>query len=123
MALSAKNNYTADYYLASIDARRNDIFYALYGQNMEVEMPIAFSTLHAELFSLYDNAQTCVTGSGANKVSQMFSNIKIVDVKPSAKNMGEVALQKFLLGEFEDVAYYEPKYHKDFYTTYKPKSL
>lgn len=123
MALSAKNNYTAAYYLASIDARRNDIFYALYSHNMEIEMPIAFTTLYPELFSSYDAAHTCVIGSGANKVFQIFKNMKIVDVQPSAKSMGEVALQKFLLAEFEDVAYYEPKYHKDFYTTYKPKSL
>ena len=123
MALAAKEHINTTYYLASIDARRNDIFYALYRRSMEEEMPIAFATLDAHIFDLYNNSDTCIIGSGAQKVAAIFNDIKVLEIQPSAKNMGEVAQQKFMSSAFEDVAYYEPKYHKAFYTTYKPKIL
>ena len=36
--------------------------------------------------------------------------------KPSASNMGDIAYKKFELNDFEDIAYCEPKYLKEFKT-------
>jgi tRNA threonylcarbamoyladenosine biosynthesis protein TsaB len=43
----------------------------------------------------------------------------LVDYHPLAKNMGALALDKFKVHQFADVAYFEPEYLKEFYTTAK----
>ena len=44
------------------------------------------------------------------------------DVMPLARNMGPLAEKAFALGRFEDVAYFEPFYLKEFVAS-KPKKL
>ena len=40
--------------------------------------------------------------------------IFVSDIHPSAKNMGLLSYQKFTKSLFEDLAYFEPFYLKDF---------
>jgi len=123
MVIAAKESVeNASFYLASIDARRNDIFYALYDRNIQSVMPISFTTIDEELFANINIPSTIVIGSGASKVLMVYKNMQKSDSLVAAKNMGIVAKNKFLQGDYEDIAYYEPRYHKAFYTTYKPKS-
>ena len=62
-------------------------------------------------------------GDGAAKCKDVLSKNKnaifIDDVFPSAKAMVELAEEKFKKKEFEDVAYFEPFYLKDFVGTPK----
>ena len=41
-------------------------------------------------------------------------NFDIKILKPSAKQMGDLAYEKFKKNDFEDLAYFEPKYLKEF---------
>ncbi|HXU27719.1 MAG TPA: tRNA (adenosine(37)-N6)-threonylcarbamoyltransferase complex dimerization subunit type 1 TsaB, partial [Bacteroidia bacterium] len=62
-------------------------------------------------------------GDGMPKIKKLLQNNKssffIEDVVPSAKNMATLALAKFLAKQFEDVAYFEPFYLKEFFTNTK----
>jgi tRNA threonylcarbamoyladenosine biosynthesis protein TsaB len=56
-------------------------------------------------------------GSGAEKIKGIFNsdNLKFhLDVVPSAKEMALISFDKFKNKDFEDVAYFEPYYLKDF---------
>jgi tRNA threonylcarbamoyladenosine biosynthesis protein TsaB len=43
----------------------------------------------------------------------------VEDIFPSAKNLAVLAFQKFRQKQFEDVAYFEPFYLKEFFTPVK----
>jgi tRNA threonylcarbamoyladenosine biosynthesis protein TsaB len=64
-------------------------------------------------------------GSGAIKFQSLVSTnpqaVFLGDVQPSAISTGELALGAYQRQEFQDVAYYEPFYLKEVYTT-TPKS-
>jgi tRNA threonylcarbamoyladenosine biosynthesis protein TsaB len=63
-------------------------------------------------------------GNGAPKCKEVIKNSNAVfheDILlPSANEMSFMAYEKFKTGNFEDVAYFEPFYLKDFIGT-KPK--
>jgi tRNA threonylcarbamoyladenosine biosynthesis protein TsaB len=60
-------------------------------------------------------------GSGAAKFQPLVSTNSraafLTEVQPSAISTGELALGAYQRQEFQDVAYYEPFYLKEVYTT------
>ncbi|RUA15100.1 MAG: hypothetical protein DSY83_08170, partial [Flavobacteriia bacterium] len=66
-----------------------------------------------------------VIGSGAQKCKEIIQHPNFYfdgEIVPSAKQMGPIAYQKYQAGQFEDVAYFEPYYLKDFVLQTKKKS-
>ena len=64
-------------------------------------------------------------GDGALKCSSIIKspNAHFIDgIFPSAKEMGVLGFEKFANKDFEDVAYFEPYYLKDFVIGGKKKS-
>jgi tRNA threonylcarbamoyladenosine biosynthesis protein TsaB len=119
----------ADTYLYApmLDARRQEVYTALYradGYELTAPAPLILTpeamaeqlTHHAVLFF----------GSGAAKFQPLVSAnpnaVFLADVQPSAVSVGELALGAYQRQEFQDVAYYEPFYLKEVYTT-TPKSV
>jgi len=110
-----------------IDARRMEVYTALFDEkNQEVES-ISAKIIDENSFSAYLKENTIIFfGDGANKCEAILENNKnaIFSEKglPSAKYINQLALEKFNNQEFEDVAYFEPYYLKDFIAT-TPKKL
>jgi tRNA threonylcarbamoyladenosine biosynthesis protein TsaB len=119
----------ADTYLYApmLDARRQEVYTALYradGYELTAPAPLILTpeamaeqlTHHAVLFF----------GSGVAKFQPLVSAnpnaVFLADVQPSAVSVGELALGAYQRQEFQDVAYYEPFYLKEVYTT-TPKSV
>jgi tRNA threonylcarbamoyladenosine biosynthesis protein TsaB len=119
----------ADTYLYApmLDARRQEVYTALYradGYELTAPAPLILTpeamaeqlTHHAVLFF----------GSGAAKFQPLVSAnpnaVFLADVQPSAVSVSELALGAYQRQEFQDVAYYEPFYLKEVYTT-TPKSV
>jgi tRNA threonylcarbamoyladenosine biosynthesis protein TsaB len=119
----------ADSYLYApmLDARRQEVYTALYrvdGHELATPAPLILTpeawaeqlTHHAVLFF----------GSGAAKFQPLVSDNPnaafLADVQPSAVSVGELALGAYQRQEFQDVAYYEPFYLKEVYTT-TPKAV
>ena len=65
-------------------------------------------------------------GSGAEKIKGIFKNDNLIfhlDVVPSAKEMASISFRKFKNKDFENVAYFEPYYLKDFVLQTKKETL
>jgi tRNA threonylcarbamoyladenosine biosynthesis protein TsaB len=123
MALSAKKAYpdllTADSLLCPmIDARRMEVFTALYDLDLNEIRPAEALILLEESFGLFHGKQLAVFGNGAAKCKELFAasgNIIFPgELLSSAISVGELAEAKYILGEFENTAYFEPFYLKDF---------
>ncbi len=107
-----------------IDARRMEVYSALYSVNLEMRNEVESIVIDENSFKdfLKDN-KIYFCGNGAEKCKEIIvgSNaIFIDDTYASAKEMGELAFEKFKNNEFEDVAYFEPFYLKNAAVT-KPK--
>lgn len=106
-----------------IDARRMEVFTTHYdfdiNQLEEVSSKIIDETTFAELLS---KEKVLFCGNGMPKCKEIlsaFPNAKFMDAPISAKNMLPAALRKWQKQEFEDVAYFEPFYLKE-YVAAKP---
>ncbi len=108
-------------YCPMLDARRMEVYSALYdamlhpvrGTLAEVITPDSY----AELLRTSD---VCFFGNGAAKCKEMITSIKATfldDVYPLASRMVPLAEKAWQAGRFEDVAYYEPFYLKEFQAT------
>lgn len=106
-----------------IDARRDEVYAAIYdtlGKEVLAPTPVilekgSFSELLAEQSILF-------VGNGAAKLPDFIQhpNAKFIsNVAPLARNMGRLAYEAYHNQAFEDVAYFEPEYLKEFYTTAK----
>ncbi|MEO6903634.1 MAG: tRNA (adenosine(37)-N6)-threonylcarbamoyltransferase complex dimerization subunit type 1 TsaB [Bacteroidia bacterium] len=104
-----------------IDARRMEVYCALYNINNDclksTWAEIIDNHSFADLFS--DSSKIVYFfGDGAAKCKEILSlknNALFIDnVFPSAKNMIPLSEKAFLTNQFEDVAYFEPFYLKDF---------
>ena len=57
------------------------------------------------------------------EISKQENLIFIDDIYPDAVNMGRMALEKYHAQSFEDVAYFEPNYLKEWRTTTPKKQF
>lgn len=104
-----------------IDARRMEVFCALINhQNQWVKETDAVIVDENSFRQELEIQQIVFFGDGASKCQSTINNpnaIFVDEVKPSAKYVGELAWGKFNLKQFEDVAYFEPFYLKEFVAT------
>jgi tRNA threonylcarbamoyladenosine biosynthesis protein TsaB len=104
-----------------VDARRMEVFFAVYNNNSDYIEPVSAKIISEDSFSgLFETHRVLFFGNGAAKCSNILKHQNAVFAGPqkvSARFMANIAWQKFLGGEFEDVAYFEPFYLKDFVAT------
>lgn len=111
-----------------IDARRMEVYTAIYDKENNIVENITAKIIDEHSFSesLKDN-QIVFFGDGADKCREILgSNPNAIFSDkglPSAKFINQIALEKFSKKEFEDVAYFEPYYLKDFVGTKAKKML
>ena len=110
-----------------IDARRMEVYTALYNRENKSVTPISAKIIDENSFSEeLTNNQITFFGDGAEKCMEVLgksANAKFYDKGfPSAEFINQIALEKFNQQDFEDVAYFEPYYLKDFIGT-TPKKL
>lgn len=101
-----------------LDARRMEVYSAVFDvskqQLRETRAEIVTDISYA---SYLEQGSTLFIGSGALKFKEICTHKNAlfnIDALPSAKEMALLAEEKFNKGEFEDVAYFEPYYLKDF---------
>ena len=101
-----------------LDARRMEVYSSVYSQDKKQIRKTKAEILDERSFSDYsDSGKICFIGNGAKKYKEIcpYTNTEFLENnQPSAKEMGPLAYAKFLKNEFEDVAYFEPYYLKDF---------
>lgn len=102
-----------DVIIPMIDARRMEVYAAVYNAQKINIRPVDAIILEEDVFAQYDqNIHIC--GSGAEKFIQAFpkDNIKLHHTKTSAIYMTNLALDAYIQSQFSDVAYFAPSYFK-----------
>jgi tRNA threonylcarbamoyladenosine biosynthesis protein TsaB len=110
-----------------IDARRMEVYTALFNEQCQFVRETSADIIDDNSFKEFLLEKNIIFfGDGAAKCKTYLSQNKnaIFDdtFSASAKGMLSVAWQKFKNKQFEDVAYFEPFYLKDFIAT-KPRKL
>lgn len=101
---------------AAIDARRMEIYSAIFNNELEVIKPISADIIDENSYHSYDPLIVC--GDGADKLQSIWSKRPIhfnLKLYASVKGQVKFAFEKYLNKEFEDSAYFEPFYLKDFF--------
>ena len=110
-----------------IDARRMEVFTALYQSDLSVVLPVSAEIINEESYKeLLALHHITFIGDGASKCSQIISSSTAVFSElnyNSSANMSLLAFNAFLHKEFEDLAYFEPYYLKDFVITAPKKKV
>jgi len=102
-----------------IDARRMEVYSAIYDfNNNEIRSTQADIIIESSFDEYIKDQQLILFGNGAAKCKQLFSSKPGIIINDSfqlsSRFMIPLALDLFKRGEFENVAYFEPFYLKDF---------
>ena len=112
-----------DFIIPMIDARRMEVYTAVFDGNGKQISDIEAKILDENSFTEYKDKKIAFVGDGVEKSKTVLNlpNATFMDgIHSSAKNMIDLAENKFKQKEFEDVAYFEPFYLKEFMAG-KPK--
>ena len=109
-----------------IDARRMEVYSAVYSRALQEVRPIGADIVDADTYLPYlEKHPVYFFGDGAMKCKNVIQHTNahfIEGIIPLAKWMFPLAERSLHLGEKQDVAYFEPFYLKDFVAV-KSKSL
>lgn len=104
-----------------LDARRMEVYTALYNSEVETFSPIEAKIITEQSFAEVGQLHSILLfGNGAEKCLHILSTPRFIflpNIHCSAKYMMVPALRLFQNKQFEDVAYFEPLYLKDFVGT------
>jgi len=110
-----------------MDARRMEVYTAVFDKNLKLAESISAKIVDEETFAPLLNAHKVVFfGNGADKCKEVIKHDNAVfvdDCHPLAKNLALLAEKQFAQKQFEDVAYFEPFYLKDFVATTPKKKV
>ncbi|APD06423.1 tRNA threonylcarbamoyladenosine biosynthesis protein TsaB [Flavobacteriaceae bacterium UJ101] len=115
-----------DYLIPMIDARRMEVYTAIFNPDLSFQKEIHALIVEENSFERYTDKKILCFGNGASKCKEIIhdKNFTYLDhCHPSAKDMVNLSFDKFQKKEFEDVAYFEPFYLKDFVALKSKKSL
>lgn len=101
-----------------IDARRMEVYCAVYDYAGKEIQETKAEIIDESSFAEYLSEGTLVFfGDGSGKCKDVISHPNAVFIdgfQPSASNMSALVKKRYKLNQFEDVAYFEPFYLKDF---------
>jgi len=112
-----------DLYIPMLDARRMEVYCASFDTNGVLIDDTQALIIDKTSFDQYavNYPRICLFGPGADKLLDVFIDIAGVDVmtgvRTNAGDLSQIVFSKYEAQEFEDVAYFEPYYLKDFVAT------
>ncbi len=125
MALSAIENIQdkSAFYCPMIDARRMEVFTAVYGYDLkELMPPSTIVTTENSFDGLFQSHPIYFFGNGSEKFKKIAKNIHhsyFIDQEISSKELCKFGWRKYQGKEFDNTAYAEPLYLKEFYSSQK----
>lgn len=100
-----------------MDARRSEIYTAIFSSEGAMLSPSHALVVEANPFlDLLENTKVYFLGDGVGKLKNVLHhpNAVFLEATNSALGVGGIAYKKYLNREFEDIAYFEPNYLKEF---------
>jgi tRNA threonylcarbamoyladenosine biosynthesis protein TsaB len=122
MMASAVRGKSSGFLCPMIDARRMEVFTAVFDQELNFILPPVNLILDENSFhDLLREKSILFFGNGAHKFQQIVkhSNAVFAAIDFDASAMAELSHKKFLKAEFADLAYSQPFYGKDFHSSAK----
>lgn len=119
MALSASQRQSDCYYCPMLDARRMEVYLEVFDQALHGIKPVSALVISEEsVKQLQFDKPVCFFGDGMPKVKHLLQSLPgstfLEGIHPSALHMAGLSHQSYRIGKFEDVAYFEPFYLKEF---------
>ena len=109
-----------------IDARRMEVYCQLFNSKVEPLSEVQVHIVTTDSFIEERSKGTLVIfGNGSDKCKNVLpeGDVHYIKVVPSARGLIKPAFESFLKSDFEDVAYFEPFYLKDFVATTSSKKI
>jgi tRNA threonylcarbamoyladenosine biosynthesis protein TsaB len=110
-----------------LDARRMEVYYAIYDSYGNKIKDISAEIINENSFiNIPESKKIIFFGDGAQKCKEVINrkNALFVDkYRISSSSMHKPVIQAFNNHNFEDVAYFEPLYLKDFITSIPRKNI
>jgi tRNA threonylcarbamoyladenosine biosynthesis protein TsaB len=101
-----------------LDARRMEVYTAIYNQNLEIIEPVNAHVVTEDSFAQYTAKEIIYFGDGASKCISVFESksnyIFLENITLSGNAVCMLAENEYRDNNFADVAYCEPFYLKDF---------
>jgi tRNA threonylcarbamoyladenosine biosynthesis protein TsaB len=114
-------------YCPMLDARRMEVYYAIYDRNGNVIKNISAEVINENSFSaINESRKLIIFGDGSEKCRNVVKRANVYfedEYRISAAHMISPAYMAFNNNEFEDIAYFEPFYLKDFIATKPGKNI
>jgi len=108
-----------------LDARRMEVYSCVFDNSYNEIRETKAELIDENAFTKFSRFKKVhIIGSGAEKCEEVLNHSNFQFYKeayPSAKEMARLAQKKFEAADFEDVAYFEPYYLKDFILQTKKK--
>ena len=120
--LAIKQINTDALYCSLMDARRMEVYCAVYDNHLNDILPLQALVLSEESIKVFDLQKPIYFfGDGMPKTKALLQTIPhsffIENITASASAMIDLAYAKYQAKDFEDVAYSEPNYLKEFFFT------
>lgn len=119
--------HPSDLFCPLLDARRMEVYYAVYNPDGETVKSTRAEIIDKDSFTdLPASSRIFFFGDGAGKCKEIIGRENIIfdnDFRLSAAFMQYPAYQALKHKRFEDIAYFEPFYLKDFLTTLPVKNI
>jgi len=109
-----------------LDARRMEVYTGIYQKDLSIVESVSAKIVDKDSFNQYNDQSLFLFGDGADKFRSLFADhphINFSDFATSARHLNVLALKKFRDSDFENLAYFEPFYLKDFLLTTSKKEL
>ena len=104
-----------------LDARRMEVYSAVYNRELKIIRKISAEVIDTNSYAEFlEKGPVVFFGNGAEKCKEILTHrnaIFIEDIHPLAKNMLPLAEKAIAEERWEDVAYFEPFYLKEFVAT------
>jgi len=118
LALQNPDNFKYNYIIPMFDARRMEVYSSVYNNDLIQVEDIKAEVIETNSYlNFIDSGTVLFLGPGAEKCKSNFTTENAffnLEIEVSAKGMVEIAEQKYNRDDFEDVAYFEPFYLKEF---------
>jgi len=114
------------YIVPMIDARRMEVYTAVYSADARRLTEVESKIVDSDAFAQYlEEGKVLFLGDGALKCREVIGHPHALfeEAFPLARHMAKWARKAFEEGKFENLAYFEPFYLKDFIATVSKKNL
>lgn len=106
-----------------VDARRMEVYAEVFDNEGKALTDVVAEVVTEDSFKEWRKDMFVIFGNGAKKCTELLSDAIFVDIAPSARGIVRLAEESFKAQKFEDLAYFEPFYLKEFLVIPSKKKL